>query len=172
MNFVKALFNNIMGIDGIIILLAAANLIAVATMVRRFAMQTENALKKVVYQPLSEIIASIVPDNQDHLPLDLHRLKEQREKEDVWHHLYIAITSILPLMGILGTVIALLRIDAFELTIVSSNFTSALSSTFWGLLGAIACRIMEGTLSPKIERNQENFRMLVSRLGQDGYHGK
>lgn len=171
MDFIKALFSNIIGLDGIIIMLTVANLVAVATMVRRHARATENALKKVVYQPLSEIIASIVPDNQEHLPLDLHKLKERREKEDVWHHFYIAITSILPLMGILGTVIALLRVNSFELSIVSGNFTAALSSTFWGLVGAIACRIMEGTLSPKIERNQENFRMLVARLGQDGYHG-
>ncbi len=68
------------------------------------------------------------------------------------------------MMGILGTVISLLSVTAMDMEMVQMNFMTALSSTFWGIIGAIICRVIEGALTPAVERNMDNFDILISKI--------
>lgn len=166
MEFIKAIFSNVLGIDGLIIILVIANIFFVGYMVRRMSGKIELTLRKVVYKPIGDILKEIVPhsDDKKEEKIDLHRLKSQLETQQLWYQMFISITSILPMMGILGTVISLLSVTAMDTSIIQVNFMTALSSTFWGIVGAIICRIIEGTLTPAVERNTDNFDMLISKI--------
>ncbi|MGY4686146.1 MotA/TolQ/ExbB proton channel family protein [Petrotoga halophila] len=66
---------------------------------------------------------------------------------------YGSITSIFPLLGILGTVISFLKLSEITSEVITQNFANALSSTFFGLLFAILFKVLEGVLAHKIEDN-------------------
>jgi hypothetical protein len=44
------------------------------------------------------------------------------------------------------------------------NFTTALTSTFWGLVFAIGFKGVTTTLFSKSELNSENFELLIKRI--------
>ena len=91
----------------------------------------------------------------------LHKLRLLREREDRLYYSFVSVTNILPLLGILGTVVALMQIDSFTTETISKNFMAALTSTFWGLVGATLCKVLEGPIAARVEANRENFVMLV-----------
>ncbi len=68
-----------------------------------------------------------------------------------WVHYYSILTTIFPLLGILGTVCALLQVSS-DFSDVQGNFLIALSSTFWGLVAAIVSKAGEGLFSPDVDR--------------------
>jgi chemotaxis protein MotA len=51
-----------------------------------------------------------------------------------------------------------------ESTIVMSNFTIALTSTFWGLVFAIVFKAIDGMIAPVFYQNQENLQLLYERI--------
>jgi flagellar motor component MotA len=165
-SFIKIVFSNLIGFDGIIIILILFNLIFVMQRLRRLSNNLNSSLKQVVYLPIKKILDRIM--KEDKLSNSLHELQQKREKENVWHQIYITITGILPLMGILGTVISLLKLIDMNKDLLQINFTAALTSTFWGLTGAIICKALEGVLTPNIENNQESMRILLERIDRDG----
>lgn len=169
MNFIKVLFTNLMGFDSLIVIVSLVNIIFVSNRIKKQSKMTENTLRKVIYKPIEEIVSKLSGNQNEEENIDIHLLKENREKEDAWYQIFVSITSILPLMGILGTVISLLNIDLFEQGVIAINFTKALTSTFWGIVGAISCKILESTIAPLIDRNHDNFEMLISQLRQ-GYN--
>lgn len=67
--------------------------------------------------------------------------------------IYGSVTSIFPLLGILGTVISFLMLSELTSEIITQNFANALSSTFFGLICAIVFKVLEGILAYKIEDN-------------------
>lgn len=164
MELAKAIFGNILGIDGLIIIIAICNIFVIGFMVRRLSARAENTMRKVIYKPIDDIVEQITNTKEPEKEIDLHRLKATIERQQAWYQLFISITSILPLMGILGTVVSLLGITALDNSILQMNFMTALSSTFWGIAGAIICRIIEGTLTPVVERNSDNFDLLINKI--------
>jgi len=163
MELIKAIFGNILGIDGFIIILILLNIFLVGNMTRRLSAKAEKVMRKVVYKPIDEIVEKLGKKEKEE-ELDLHTLKANIESQHTWYQIFISVTSIMPLLGILGTVISLLGITALEQTVIQANFLTALSSTFWGIVGAIICRIIEGTLTPVVERNQDNFELLINKI--------
>lgn len=155
-------FSNIIGYDGIIIVLTIINIFIIVFPTRILSKKIESILKKVVYLPITALIGKIKKSEKDHL--DLHELSLLHEKEERLHQVFVSITSILPLLGILGTVIALLSSSAADINVLKVNFTSALTSTFWGLAGAIICKVLEGVISPVIEQNGKSISLLLSRM--------
>jgi biopolymer transport protein ExbB/TolQ len=73
---------------------------------------------------------------------------------------YDIITVIFPFLGILGTVLALLFVKT-DFTEVNVNFLQALTSTFWGLIGAIGSKIGEGFISPNYEHVKDYFKIFT-----------
>ena len=71
---------------------------------------------------------------------------------DICYTLFITLISIFPLLGMLGTVQALLKLDMTqERTSLQNNFFSALTSTAWGIIFAIGFKIANSFVQPKIE---------------------
>ncbi len=93
--------------------------------------------------------------------VNIHELQELREKEVMYFHLFGTINSVFPLLGILGTIIGLLRMIGLESTIVMSNFTIALTSTFWGLVFAIVFKAIDGMIAPVFYQKSRKFTIII-----------
>ncbi len=83
--------------------------------------------------------------------LDKESLLRYREKMLRRYSRYSNITSIFPLMGMLGTVISLLPMVSTIGSDVSGSFFTALTSTFWGIVFAIVFKILDSIIAYKIE---------------------
>lgn len=78
--------------------------------------------------------------------------KKEKEKTDTADLLYRFIVysiEALPLLGTLGTVIGLIS-NAVNPDELQSNFLYALTSTFWGLVGAIILKFVDSMWTSKI----------------------
>ena len=134
--------------------------------IRMMSKKVERYIKKVVYLPISELVNKINATHQKE-KLDLHALTHLHQRAEKLHHVFIAITSILPLLGILGTIIALLNSASADIVLLKTNFTFALTSTFWGLVGAIICKSLEGLISPALDHNGQSIQLLLTRMDID-----
>ena len=159
MNLFSAIIQGLKGYDLLVVALIVINIGFVAVRLRLVSKQLDDHLKKVVYLPVAQALKSIASDKPE--AMNLHKLRHMREKEDRLYYSFVSITGILPLLGILGTVIALMRIDGFTTETISQNFMAALTSTFWGLVGATLCKALEGAIVARVEANRENFTMLI-----------
>ncbi|WP_273325378.1 MotA/TolQ/ExbB proton channel family protein [Vallitalea guaymasensis] len=168
MQFFVIIFKNLLGYDGLIIILALVNLFYILPRLKKSNAELEHSLQPTIYLPIEKIINSIRQSNNSEL--DLHLLRKLKEKETKCYHVFVSITTIFPLMGILGTIISLLRLVSFTSDTIMLNFTTALTSTFWGLVCAIIFKAIDGTVSPKIAFNDDNFNLLISRI--DRYTSK
>jgi chemotaxis protein MotA len=77
---------------------------------------------------------------------------------------YISLTSIFPLLGILGTVVALLNLTDFTNSIITVNFSLALTSTFWGILFGAISKFGEGFFTAKLELYDKLYHEIRSSL--------
>jgi len=151
-----------MGYDIIIVALILINILYVSLRLKKLSKDLDKHLKKVVYLPVAHALKDLTSNQPQ--KVNLHQLRHMREKEDRLYHAFVSITNILPLLGILGTVISLMNIDSFTIETVSANFMTALSSTFWGLLGATICKGLEANIIAKVEANRENINMLTKSI--------
>lgn len=88
-------------------------------------------------------------------------LLEARTNMNRCYSLYLNLTSIFPLAGMLGTVWALLQTTDTIGTTDTSNFFMALTSTFWGIVAAIVFKGLDSTISYKIEDNEKHLEDLL-----------
>lgn len=73
-------------------------------------------------------------------------------KLDISYTVFITLISIFPLLGMFGTVIALLGIDMNQpVDIIQKSFFSALTSTAWGIIFAVIFKTINAFVQPKIE---------------------
>ncbi|GKX28036.1 hypothetical protein SH1V18_05160 [Vallitalea longa] len=168
MKFFVIIFKNLLGYDGLIIILALVNLFYILPKLKKSNAKLEHSLHPTIYIPIQQIIDSIRKNNDSEI--DLHLLRKLKEEETKCYHVFVSITTIFPLMGILGTIISLLRLVSFSSDTIMLNFTTALTSTFWGLVCAIIFKAIDGTISPKIAFNDDNFNLLINRI--DRYTNK
>ena len=78
------------------------------------------------------------------------------------YSIFVNLTGIFPLLGILGTVVSLLGMVA-DSTDITGNFYGALTSTFWGLVFAIIFKFLDGIISAKIEDNEKTVALYLDR---------
>ena len=89
---------------------------------------------------------------------DLDRLCKTTEQ---LYSLFVAITSVFALLGILGTVLSLIMLVGGDLTdVTQQSFFVALTSTFWGVVFAIIYRICDARISTKIQNNSDEVTRL------------
>ncbi len=81
---------------------------------------------------------------------ELLELKDQSRKAARDYALYSNITAIFPLLGILGTVASLMGLGSVD--DLSSNFASALWTTFLGLICAIVFKTLDAGVSADLDR--------------------
>lgn len=110
-----------------------------------------------------------VPDNISgkQAEMDISVIRESdivnmRKKTSSLYSVFINLTGIFPLLGILGTVTSLLGLVA-DFSDITSNFYGALTSTFWGLVFAIIFKFLDGIISAKIEDNEKNIALYLER---------
>lgn len=77
-------------------------------------------------------------------------LEKSSDRASSWYTLYLNLTAVFPLLGILGTVISLMKLTGAE--DISANFGMALRTTLWGLIFAIIFKVMDSFISPKLDR--------------------
>ncbi|MCT4542260.1 MAG: MotA/TolQ/ExbB proton channel family protein [Vallitalea sp.] len=164
MEFFIIIFKNLLGFDGIIIILALVNFFYFLPKLKKSTNELEHSLQPTIYIPIEQIITLIKQSNKSEL--DLHLLRKLKEKETKCYYHFASITNIFPLMGILGTIISLLRLTSFSNDMIMFNFTTALTSTFWGLVCAILFKSIDSTIYPKIALNEDSFNLLLSRIDQ------
>lgn len=157
-------FKNLLGYDGLIIVIGFFNGYLAYQLKNRINALYE-VLNPTMYMPIQKIITKVHQEKS----LDLHYIRNLKEKETRLFHIYASITSIFPLLGILGTIISLIRIISIESDTLMINFSTALTSTFWGLLGAIIFKAIGGILSGISESNDDMLKLLFSRIDEYDY---
>ena len=78
------------------------------------------------------------------------------------YSVFVNLTGIFPLLGILGTVTSLLGLVS-DTSDITGNFYGALTSTFWGLVFAIIFKFLDGIVSAKIEDNEKSVALYLER---------
>ncbi len=78
------------------------------------------------------------------------------------YSLYLNVSAIFPLLGILGTVLSLLNM-AKDMQNMQTNFFAALTSTFWGLIFAIFYKLVDSKVAALIEDNEKNVAFYLER---------
>ena len=89
-----------------------------------------------------------------HNPEKVTKIFNRYKKLNRNYTLFITIISIFPLLGMFGTVIALLRIGSSDAEILSNarnSFLNALTSTTWGIIFAALFKIANAALFSDVE---------------------
>ena len=159
MKLISVIFRNLFGYD-ILIFIAA---IFTAVIYRRLKQSADKLYKKMH-------LTVFVPDggnSRREAEREISGLREQdvvamRNHTGRLYSVFVNLTGIFPLLGILGTVVSLLGLVADD-TNVTGNFYGALTSTFWGLVFAIIFKFMDGMVSAKIEDNEKTVELFLTR---------
>ena len=68
-----------------------------------------------------------------------------------WHNIFITLISFFPLLGMLGTVVALLKLDLTEANdSVKNNFFDALTSTAWGIVFSLVFKAANAFIETEV----------------------
>ena len=155
--FFKILFSNIIGYDGIIFLLAAGQ-------AALFYLTWMAITKIYVYMHPSDYVPShslLEEESMESMPTE-QALVQDLENRTFWYTAYGNLTAIFPLMGILGTVSSLIGMVG-DMANFQGSFYMALTSTFWGLIFAIASKIGDSWLSSRLEDDERAVALYLQR---------
>ena len=156
--FFEVIFNNLVGLtfDWLIIFVGIANAV-IFFIVKRYMRTVSESLN--ISQNMS--LPIFIPP--DFSPKELQNLDKLSKSTEQLYSLFVAITSVFALLGILGTVFSLIMLVGGDLVdVTQQSFFVALTSTFWGVTFAIIYRICDARISTKIQSNSEE----VARLKQ------
>jgi len=103
------------------------------------------------------------PPSKEEIKRTKIKLRKMRETSDKYYAMFTNLAGIFPLLGILGTVISLLPMVQ-DMGNMQLNFFVALTSTLWGLVFAIFFKVLDGVLSPQIERNNRGIDDYLEKL--------
>lgn len=156
------ILKNLLGYDLLIIILAVVCGGYLYPNAKRASLALQEKLQPTIYVPINVLLRSFTSQGKD--DYDLHEIKKLKDKESLYSNMLFTVMSIFPLMGILGTIIALLRMVDLASTEVLLSFTTALTSTFWGLVFAITYKGITSNLVSMIEQNSENYELLIRRI--------
>ena len=156
---VDIIFSNIAGFDGLIFILALVNFL-VFFKARKYAVNLYENMNKRVYMPsCSNDVEQVISDAEQ---LTDKKISQMLEKAGAGYTLYVNISSIFPLMGILGTVISLIGMVG-DNPDMNTGFFAALTSTFWGLIFAIIFKFMDGFISAKLDEGERSAELFMKR---------
>lgn len=158
-DFFSVIFSNFWGYDLIIFIAAIINCVYFVKL-RQSADRLYDKMHLTVYVPDGS-------SSRDEADKDISVLREtdivnMRNSTGKLYSVFVNITGIFPLLGILGTVVSLLMIID-DSTSVLGNFYGALTSTFWGLVFAIGFKFADGIVSAKIEDNEKTVALYLER---------
>ena len=161
MSVFQVILKNLLGFDLIIFVAAALNGVCYY-FARKNANELHRKLHVTVFVPSRrrdpESVARAIRD------IDEEQVVAMRKRSESLYAVFVNVTSIFPLLGILGTVVSLLPMVS-ELADMQTNFFAALTSTFWGLVFAIIFKLLDGFLSSRMEDNDKGVNLLLERRG-------
>ena len=159
MSVFQVILKNLLGFDLIIFVAAALNGVCYY-LARRNANALYRKLHMIVFVPSRrsdpESVSRAIRD------IDEEQVVAMRKRSESLYSVYVNVTAIFPLLGILGTVVSLLPMVS-ELADMQTNFFAALTSTFWGLVFAILFKLLDGFLSSRMEDNDKAMNLLLER---------
>ncbi|MDD6060120.1 MAG: MotA/TolQ/ExbB proton channel family protein [Ruminococcus sp.] len=158
-DFLSVIFSNFWGYDLIIFIAAIVNCFCLAKLIQS-ADKLYDKMHLTVYVPDGS-------SSREEADKDISVLREtdivnMRNNTGKLYSVFVNITGIFPLLGILGTVVSLLMIID-DSTSVLGNFYGALTSTFWGLVFAIGFKFADGIVSARIEDNEKTVALYLER---------
>ncbi len=159
MSVYKVIFDNLLGFDLIIFLAALLNAVCYGV-TRRYANELYNRLHRMIFIPSRRYDAEGLAAEVS--AVDEEEVLALRKRAESLYAVFVNVTAVFPLLGILGTVVSLLPMVA-DLSDMQTNFFAALTSTFWGLVFAIAFKLLDGFLSARMEDNSKSVSLLLER---------
>jgi len=155
--------NNLLGYD-LLIILTAVGTLAYFLYVRMHSNNVYNTIHTHGYRPDDVLDKSgAAPPSKEEIKQTKVKLRQMRETSDKYYAMFTNLAGIFPLLGILGTVISLLPMVQ-DIANMQHNFFVALTSTLWGLVFAIFFKVLDGVLSPQIERNNRGIDDYLEKL--------
>ncbi len=83
---------------------------------------------------------------------------------NIFYAVFLTVTSLFPLLGMLGTVRALLELDlSGDLDLIKQNFFNALTSTAWGIIFASIFKFLNALIQTFAETQEQKVRKLLFR---------
>jgi len=162
-DLIPPIVNNLFGYDMIIILTAVGTL-GYFLFVRFHSIKVYNTIHTKGYRPDDMMDAKdTTPPSRDEIKKTKINLRKMRETSEKYYSMYANLTGIFPLLGILGTVIALIPMVQ-DMANMQHNFFVALTSTLWGLVFAIFFKVLDAMLAPRIERNNRGIDDYLEKL--------
>ncbi len=159
MSVFQVILKNLLGFDLIIFVAAALNGVCYY-LARRNANALYRKLHMIVFVPSRRSDPESV--SRDIRNIDEEQVVAMRKRSESLYSVFVNVTAIFPLLGILGTVVSLLPMVS-ELADMQTNFFAALTSTFWGLVFAILFKLLDGFLSSRMEDNDKAVNLLLER---------
>jgi chemotaxis protein MotA len=163
---IKILIQNLAGYDALIFIAAVVNLLLFIRILKDMRV-IDGDFQETKFLH-NKLMVNRVQTNSDQTTPDLltvlDRFTLRKQRLDQVSVFYISLTSIFPLLGILGTVIALLNLTDFTSEIISVNFSVALTSTFWGILFGALSKFGEGFFSSKLESYDKVYHEVRANL--------
>ena len=96
-------------------------------------------------------------------------LSRSSDRASFFYTLFLNITAVFPLMGILGTVWSLMKLTGAD--DISANFGMALHTTLWGLIFAIIFKLADSLISPKLDRALDEADYLIHEHDKEKRNG-
>jgi len=90
------------------------------------------------------------------------QLLECRDRMNKFYSAFTIITTMFPLLGMLGTVISLIPMVDTIGAAETQLFFGALTSTFWGIVSALFCKLLDIFIGFKIEDNEKHVEFLLN----------
>lgn len=96
-----------------------------------------------------------------HKGMSDYELMETRETLNRFYSWFTNLTTMFPLFGMLGTVMSLIPMVDSIGTFDTTNFFTALTSTFWGIVFAITFKICDANISFKIDDIEKRLENVI-----------
>ena len=146
---------NLLGYD-LVIFVVAAGTLCCYIIARLHSVKLHKFLHRTIFLP-----EYVLQKTEITLASEMD-LIDVRKRANGFYAVFVNLTSIFPLLGILGTVISLIPMAA-DIANMQHSFFTALTSTFWGLVFAIIFKFLDGFLSVRIEENTNNIMLYLDR---------
>ncbi len=158
----KTIGGNLLGYDLIIVLVALVNAFVIFPRAKKSSKALAEHLQPKIFVPITLLMNQIKGNHEK--KLDLNALKAMRSSELYFYNIFGAINNAFPMLGMLGTILALLSMINLSDEMIALQFTSALTSTFWGLVFALIFKAIDAPLSTEVEENGENLKLIFDRI--------
>jgi len=160
---------NLARFDWIILVLAAVNAIVYCTTRARIERIYYHFNRQDHFTNLCEDAKTSIRAHTraEQKQLTAGELLSCREAMNKWYALYENLTTMFPLLGMLGTVISLIPMVNAIGSETSGLFFSALTSTFWGIVCALVFKLLDASISYKIDDNEKHMEYLFNPHRKD-----